>query len=276
MLIEARDVSVSIDGRTIIDRVDLSCPPGTMTAIVGPSGSGKTTLLHCLGLLQVPTAGQVLADGSDTTGWSSSRRRRFWSDHSAFVLQDYGVMDEETVAFNVTMAARRFGLGRKPDAARLQEILRRTGLSGRDGEPAARLSGGEKQRMSIARALYKDASVVLVDEPTASLDSANRARVVDLFTELAHQGRVVIIASHDDEMIDACTGRFSVVPRTNASPEPGAGALTPNRASAQDGARDGVAQVDSAVAPAAGTDHHGADSSRPVLTSAPHNEGQQR
>lgn len=210
MIIEARDVSVVIDDRTVIEHASVSCGPGTMTALVGPSGSGKTTLLHCLGLLQVPTTGQVLAGGTDTTGWSSSLRRRFWRDHSAFVLQDHGVMDEESVAFNVTMAARRFGLGRRPDEQRLQEVLHRTGLSGRDDEPAARLSGGEKQRLSIARAMYKDATVVLVDEPTASLDAGNRAVVVDLFAALARQGRVVIVASHDDEMIDACTARFAV------------------------------------------------------------------
>ena len=223
MLIEAHDVSVVINGRTIIEHVDLSCGPGTLTALVGASGSGKTTLLHCMGLLQVPTTGQIRADDTDTTEWGSARRRRFWRDHCAFVLQDYGVMDEESVAFNVTMTTRWFGIGVRPDATRLQEVLGRTGLAGRSDEPAARLSGGEKQRLSIARAMYKDAHAVLVDEPTASLDAANQALVIELLVALAHQGRTVIVASHDDEMIDACPVRFTFAtgpaPHAARSPE---------------------------------------------------------
>lgn len=210
MIIEAQNVSVSLGERTVIDNASLTCVPGTMTALVGPSGSGKTTLLHCLGLLQTPTAGQVLAGGVDTTDWSSPRRRRFWRDQCAFILQDYGIMEEESVAFNVTMASRVLGLGRRADPSRLRSVLQRTGLSGRDDEPAGRLSGGEKQRLSVARAMYKDATVILVDEPTASLDAANRALVIGLFADLARQERLVIVASHDDELIEACSSRFSV------------------------------------------------------------------
>ncbi|HEX7001533.1 MAG TPA: ATP-binding cassette domain-containing protein, partial [Trueperaceae bacterium] len=103
MRIEADNVTVVIDGREIVHGASLACTPGTLTALVGPSGSGKTTLLHCLGLLQRPTRGRVLVDGTDTTGWTARQRRRFWKDHAAFVLQDYGVMEEESVAFNVTM-----------------------------------------------------------------------------------------------------------------------------------------------------------------------------
>src|SRR4051794_40910732 len=100
MNIEADEVTVVIDGREIVHRACLVCAPGTMTALDGPSGSGKTTLLHCLGLLQRPTKGRMLVDGADTTGWRSWHRRRFWKDHAAFVLQDYGVIEEESVAFN--------------------------------------------------------------------------------------------------------------------------------------------------------------------------------
>ena len=210
MNIVADDVTVAIDKREIIRRARLDCSPGTMTALVGPSGSGKTTLLHCLGLLQKPTSGRVLVDGADTTGWKPRRRRRFWKEHSAFVLQDYGVMEEESVAFNVTMASSVFGSRVLGDRRRLQAALEETGLDGRDGEPAAHLSGGEKQRLSIARAIYKDARVIFVDEPTASLDDGNRAKVIDLFASRARQGCVVVVATHDAEMIDACDVRYSL------------------------------------------------------------------
>lgn len=208
MNIEADDVTVVIDGREIVHRACLACSPGTMTALVGPSGCGKTTFLHCLGLLQLPTSGRVLVDETDTTGWKSWRRRRFWKAHSAFVLQDYGVMEEESVAFNVTMASSVFGSRVLGDHGRLKAALEKVGLSGRDGELAAHLSGGEKQRLSIARAIYKDAQVIFVDEPTASLDKGNRVKVIGLFASLARQGRVVVVATHDDEMIGACDVQY--------------------------------------------------------------------
>lgn len=210
MKLEAEDVTVVIDGREVVRQARTACPPGTMTALVGPSGSGKTTLLHCLGLLQEPTSGRVLVDGTDTTGWKPSRRRRFWKDHAAFVLQDHGVMEEESVAFNVTMSSSVFGHRVLGDHQRMRAALEETGLGGRDDELAAHLSGGEKQRLAIARAIYKNADVIFVDEPTASLDGDNRAKVIELFASRARQGCAVVVATHDDEMIASCTARYSL------------------------------------------------------------------
>jgi putative ABC transport system ATP-binding protein len=210
MNVEADAVSVVIDGREIVHRASLTCQSGTMTALVGPSGSGKTTLLHCLGLLQQPTAGRVLVAGTDTTEWNARRRRRFWKDYGAFVLQGYGVMEEESVAFNVAMKSSVFGSRVLGDQQQLNSALGLTGLAGRNSELAAHLSGGEKQRLSVARAIYKNAQAVFVDEPTASLDRANRARIIELFTALARRGCVVVVATHDAEMMDACDARYSL------------------------------------------------------------------
>lgn len=210
MNIEADEVTVVIDGREVVQRASLVCATGTMTALDGPSGSGKTTLLHCLGLLQRPTKGRILVDGADTTGWQSWQRRRFWQDHAAFTLQDYGVIEEESVAFNVTMTKSIFGSRVAGDSRRLQAALAETGLSGRGSELAAHLSGGEKKRLSIARAIYKNAHVIFADEPTASLDDGNRANVIELFASLARQGCVVVVATHDAEMLRACDAQFSL------------------------------------------------------------------
>lgn len=211
MKIEADEVSVVIDGREVVHRASLTCSPGTMTALIGPSGSGKTTLLHCLGLLQAPTTGRVLVDGADTTAWKPRQRRRFWAAEGAFVLQDYGVMEEESVAFNVTMTKGFLGSRVSGDQGRLKAALEETGLGGRNGELAAHLSGGEKQRLSVARAMYKNARTVFVDEPTASLDDGNRAKVIALFTSLARQGCVVVVATHDAKMIGACDVLYSLL-----------------------------------------------------------------
>lgn len=201
MLIEARHVGVTIDNRPIIENQSLACTPGTMTGLVGPSGSGKTTLLHALGLLQPITTGEITADGRVISGASPRRRRRYWRDHAAFVLQDYGIIDDESVAFNVTLRTDR---GRRRDDGRLLGTLARVGLESVAGEPASHLSGGEKQRLAVARAMYREASVLLIDEPTASLDAENRRRVIDLFTDFARGGATVVVATHDDAMMDAC------------------------------------------------------------------------
>lgn len=210
MLIEAHDVSVAIDGRPVLGGESIRCEPGTMTAIVGPSGSGKTTLLHCLGLLLPADRGRIVIGGEDATGYRTAERRRFWREHAAFVLQDYGIMDEESVAFNVTMRAGVWARRAIGDRERLERALERTGLSGRQDETASHLSGGEKQRLALARAIYKQAKVVFVDEPTASLDAVNRRKVIELFTDFAAGGRTVIVSTHDSEAIDACGFRHEI------------------------------------------------------------------
>lgn len=213
MTVSGRGVRVVIDGRVVLEDVDIDCQPGTVTALVGPSGSGKTTLLHCLGLLQSPTSGSVLIDGEDTSAWPSSRRRRFWREAAAFVLQDYGVMIEESVGFNVTMSTGLLGRRLRGDRDRMQASLKATGLVGRNGEPASHLSGGEKQRLAVARAIYKGAKVIYVDEPTASLDSGNRDRVITLFRERARAGCIVVVATHDQSFIEAADVRLGLGPQ---------------------------------------------------------------
>lgn len=210
MLIEAEVLSISMDGRTVLEEESVRCEPGVMTALVGPSGSGKTTLLNCLALLLAPHAGRVLVEGKDVTNAGSAARRRFWRDHAAFVLQDYGIMDQESLAFNVTMRSPLLGRRSRGGDERLQQVLDQTGLATRQDETASHLSGGEKQRLALARAIYKQASVLFVDEPTASLDAANRRKVIELFTGLAAGGCTVIVSTHDAELVEACASRHQV------------------------------------------------------------------
>ncbi|AYV72679.1 ABC transporter ATP-binding protein [Niallia circulans] len=210
MLIEAQDISVTIGGRLVLDGESVRCNPGIMTALVGASGSGKTTLLHCLGMLLPVDKGKILSGGNDVTRYSNAARRRFWHDHAAFILQDYGIMDEESVAFNVTMKAGILGRRVLGDKERLVQSLEQTGLKDRESELAGHLSGGEKQRLALARAIYKNADVLFVDEPTASLDAANRHKVIELLADFASSGRTVIISTHDSEMIDACSAIHQV------------------------------------------------------------------
>lgn len=204
MSVETEDVSVSIDGRLVLSPTSFEASAGSMTSIVGPSGSGKTTLLNVLGLLVRPTSGRVIADGAVTNDWNDARRRKFWRESAAFVFQDYGLIDEESVAYNVTMSNPPLFPRRAPAVPGVQDALARVDLAERSVERVSTLSGGEKQRVGIARAMFKRAAYIFVDEPTASLDLANREMVTGLLRAEANRGAAVIIATHDMTLAESC------------------------------------------------------------------------
>lgn len=206
MNIEATDVGVQIEGRSIFSDVSVDITPSTMTALTGPSGSGKTTLLNCLGLIQRPTRGAVLIDGQDTTNWRDRQRTQFWKDYTAFIYQDYGIIEDQSVAYNVTLSKHQS----HATISKVEEILTVVGLAQRGGELAAVLSGGEKQRLGVARAIFKDATFIFADEPTASLDTDNRQLVISLLRDRVKQGTSVVIATHDSRLASVCDLRVAL------------------------------------------------------------------
>jgi len=203
MQLSANRVSLEIDNKTVLQEASLDARPGRMLVLAGRSGSGKTTLLNVLGLLRRIDSGAVTVGGADATRWGDGRRRRFWRDHVAFIFQDYGLIEEASVEYNVSVGRRTlFGIRRR-DRARVDEVLAHVLLAGRNKEQTARLSGGEKQRVGLARAMFRQADVVLADEPTASLDRANRELVTNFLVEEARRGATVVVATHDEDLIAA-------------------------------------------------------------------------
>lgn len=198
MNIKANNVSLSINCRRILSNVTLLAEGGKMTALSGKSGSGKTTLLNCLGLILPVDSGEILVDNTDTTRWHEAQRTAFWRKSASFIYQDYGIIDDESVSFNVSL--RKIGSNQR----QVNEVLKTVGLSGREKDRAMVLSGGEKQRLGIARAIYKNASVIFADEPTASLDEANRNLVISLLRDCAKRGVAIILATHDERLVKEC------------------------------------------------------------------------
>lgn len=203
MQVRAEDVTVEIAGHPIVKVSSVTAEPGKLLVLAGASGSGKTTLLNALGLLRRVDTGMVLVDGKDSTRWRDGRRRRYWRDHVAFVFQDYGLVEEESVSYNVSIGRRRVVGISRADHERVERVLEHVHLAGREREQTSRLSGGEKQRVGLARAMFRQADMVLADEPTASLDRANRELVLGFLREEAERGAAVVVATHDEDVIAA-------------------------------------------------------------------------
>jgi len=176
---------------------DLVVKQGDYLSIVGPSGSGKSTLLHLIGLLDRPTSGRYLLDGIDTGGLSDGQRTGLRGQKLGFVFQAFHLLNHRTVMENVVLAQLYNGTPRSERKRRAMEALDRVGLSHRLEFTPLTLSGGEKQRVAVARALVTRPALLLADEPTGNLDSASSSAVLDLFDELHDSGLTLAVITHD-------------------------------------------------------------------------------
>ncbi|MEV4636393.1 ABC transporter ATP-binding protein [Actinoplanes sp. NPDC049548] len=183
---------------TALVGVDLRVCRGDYLAIVGPSGSGKSTLLNVLGLLDVPSSGRYLLEGVDTTTLGDRRRTGLRGSRIGFIFQSFHLLMYRTVLENVMLGGLYTGVPAPERRDRARAALDRVGLGHRHEFLPSRLSGGERQRTAIARALVGDPALLLCDEPTGNLDSANTAAVLDLFDDLRADGATLLVITHDD------------------------------------------------------------------------------
>lgn len=182
---------------TALAEVSLQIGSGEFVCITGPSGSGKTTLMNILGCLDRPTEGTYRVAGKDTTSLSSDDRARLRRDTFGFVLQNYNLLESATAQENVELPATYAGRPRGQRRRRAQDILQAIGMGDRLERRPAELSGGEQQRVAVARALMNRARVILADEPTGALDTKQSDEVLGLLKQLSARGRTVVLISHD-------------------------------------------------------------------------------
>ena len=183
--------------------VSLTMPPGEVVLIMGPSGSGKSTLLLMLGALLKPTEGSITLDGMELSALPESRLPEIRLRNFGFIFQDFNLLSALSVLDNVALAAELTGMSRRDAREKAKSLLVELGLAHRLNFLPEKLSGGEKQRAAIARALINDPSLVLADEPTANLDSSHGHDTMRLLREIAKErGRTVIIVSHDQRIKD--------------------------------------------------------------------------
>ena len=225
-VLEARGLTRILPGpepTTLVADVDARFETASFTAITGPSGSGKSSLLYLLGLLDPPTAGDVLLDAVSTSGLSSEARGRLRLEHFGFVFQFHFLLPELTALDNVMLPMRQ--LARLAPASmreRARELLASLDMEAEAKKVPAALSGGQRQRIAIARALANNPRLVLADEPTGALDSRNGAAVFAIFRRLADEGRTVIVVTHDERLARNAERAINIVDgRTATQPNQG-------------------------------------------------------
>ncbi|WP_314389637.1 ATP-binding cassette domain-containing protein [Rothia mucilaginosa] len=189
--------------RAVLDHLDLVVERGEFLAIIGPSGSGKSTLLNAIGLLDTPTSGTYSLFGKNTEGLSDRERDEMRRDHLGFIFQSSNMLLDETSTTNASMGLRVQGVPYSERLQRTEETLEFLGLSDRASIRTRYLSGGEKQRCAIARALATRPPLILADEPTGNLDSHNSAKVIEILQRINTTGCTVLVITHDPEVAAA-------------------------------------------------------------------------
>ena len=185
----------------VLKGVSLTVNKGEVISIVGPSGAGKTTLLQLIGTLDKPTSGKILFNGEDTGKMSSNKLATFRNRHIGFVFQFHQLLPEFTALENIIIPALIAGRKRKEAEAEAMELLGLMNLTERAGHKPSEMSGGENQRVAVARALINHPDVILADEPSGSLDSHNKEELHRLFFDLRDKlGQTFIIVTHDDRL----------------------------------------------------------------------------
>ena len=200
-MIDIKGITKSFGNLQVLKGIDLHIDKGEVVSIVGPSGAGKTTLLQIIGTLDKPDKGSVMIDNTDVSQLSEKRLADFRNQHIGFVFQFHQLLPEFTALENIMIPAFIAGKSRHEARERAGELLAFMDLSDRAGHKPNELSGGEKQRIAVARALVNNPAVILADEPSGSLDSKNKTDLHRLFFDLRDKfGQTFVIVTHDESL----------------------------------------------------------------------------
>ena len=200
-MISIKNITKSFGKLQVLKGIDLHIGKGEIVSIVGPSGAGKTTLLQIIGTLDTPDSGEINIDGIDVRKLSQKKLADFRNRHIGFLFQFLQLMPEVTALENIMIPAFIAGMSKSEAKKRAMEMLDFMGLAERAKHKPNQLSGGEKQRVAVARALVNNPSVILADEPSGSLDSQNKAELHQLFFDLRDKmGQTFVIVTHDETL----------------------------------------------------------------------------
>ena len=233
-MIKTQGITKSFGSLQVLKGIDLSINKGEVVSIVGPSGAGKTTLLQIIGTLDRPDSGTVYVDSVDVTALSQKKLADFRNQHIGFVFQFHQLLPEFTAIENIMIPAYIAGCSRKEAQQRAAELLDFMGLTDRASHKPNELSGGEKQRVAVARALVNNPAVILADEPSGSLDTKNKQELHQLFFDLRDKfGQTFVIVTHDEQLASITDRTIHMrdglleIPSTPSEPEAPEDIITP-------------------------------------------------
>ncbi|MDD2371482.1 MAG: putative bacteriocin export ABC transporter [Firmicutes bacterium] len=203
-IIKLKDISKKFGDQVILKNINLEIPRGSMTAIVGESGSGKTTLLNIIGLLEKADRGKLIIDEETINDKYVGQKTRYLRSKINYLFQNFALIDNQTVDYNLDIGLKYVNESIFKKEEMKKKILAKVGLEGFGNKKVFQLSGGEQQRVSIARALLKPCEVILADEPTGSLDDRNASMILDFLHTLNKQGKTILIVTHNLEVAKEC------------------------------------------------------------------------
>ena len=199
-IVSLRNIKKKIQDKSIFSINTFTVSKGDFVTIKGVSGSGKTTLLNILGMNDTVSSGEYLFEGVETAKLKAKEKLKIKRNKISFLFQDFGLVEEETINFNLEIGLKYSKLSRKEKVIQKKEALNAVNLNKKLSTTISSLSGGEKQRVALARIILKPSILILADEPTGSLDSLNRDIVTDILFQQSINGKAVIIVTHDEEL----------------------------------------------------------------------------
>ena len=203
-MIQLENITKTIGEKVILENLSLKINQGDLVAIVGKSGSGKSTLLNLLGLIDGDYSGYYEIFGQQNVPVNSVKSQAIIREHISYLFQNFALIDNETVEYNLMLALKYVKLSKKDKVKKIEEILERVGLSSTLHQKVSELSGGEQQRIAVARAILKPSQLLLADEPTGSLDPENRDLVLNFLLDMNKEGKTVIIVTHNAYVAQQC------------------------------------------------------------------------
>ena len=195
-IISLNNICKKFDEKEIFDNYNLAVEDGEFVSIMGKSGKGKTTLLNIIGLLEKPDSGTVEICGVKNPRFDGPKGTMLLRNNISYLFQNYGLIDSETVAYNLSLSTKFLGYRKNEIEEKHKEALSKVGLEGFEKKKVYQLSGGEQQRVAVAKIFLKPSKIVLADEPTGSLDAENENTIMEMLKLLNEEGRTIVVVTH--------------------------------------------------------------------------------
>lgn len=205
-----KEINKRFGDKVLFEDFSLDIQQGEFLSIMGASGAGKTTLLNIIGMLDVPDSGTVIIQGQENPKFSSRSSNLLRRYEISYLFQNYGLIDAESVVENIKIATRFKKFSKREEKEAIAAALDKLGLRGFESKKVYTLSGGEQQRVALAKILVKSPTIILADEPTGSLDAGNRDYIMQMIKELNDEGKTIVVVSHDPKVTE-CAKRHLLI-----------------------------------------------------------------